>query len=217
MKIFIGYDKRFDAAYRVAKHSVLQIDNTLEVIPLKIDKLKNYLWREKDPLASTEFTITRFLVPYLSDYMGYSLFVDCDVLFKENPRNIIKEIEHSSDVYCVPHNYTPFQDIKMDNRKQHVYPRKNWSSVMLFNNYQCQYLNLRYINSATPSELHQMMWAQSIGKLDPKWNHLVGYYNHPNPSIIHYTDGGPWISGYENCEYSEEWIKNYNDENETRY
>jgi len=213
MKVFIGYDSRFDDAYQVAKHSLFKVNDNVEVYPLKLDKFKNLLFREHDHLASTEFTISRFLVPYLSDYTGFSLFVDCDVLFLEDPMQMLQEIEFLSncDVYCVPHNYSPMSNTKMNNQVQYKYECKNWSSVMLFNNLKCQYLNLKYINSATPLELHQFKWADTIGKLDKKWNHLVGYYDNPNPSIIHYTDGGPWIKDYENCEYANEWITNYNE------
>ena len=90
--------------------------------------------REDDKKGSTEFTISRFLVPFLSEYRGYSMFMDCDVLVLEDLMNIFHEVHSENIVSCVQHDYSPKSNMVMNNQIQHVYPRKNWSSVMVFNN-----------------------------------------------------------------------------------
>jgi hypothetical protein len=207
LNVWIGFDPREMEAYQMATISMLKYNPTLNIRPVLREQLrqKELYWRD-DPLASTEFSLTRFLVPKLSNYVGYSLFVDCDVIATVNLEKILDEADLSKAVNCVQHDYTPNSKIKMDGRTQHVYPRKNWSSVMLFN---CNHkyvrrLTVDYVNRSSPSDLHRMVWAEdSIGELDPSWNCLSGYYDIDKPKIIHYTDGGPWLSKYQDCQYSE--------------
>lgn len=211
MRVFIGYDSREDIAYRVAKASILKYNSSLEVLPIiRKDLIEEGIYSVEDSLGSTEFTITRFLTPYLSNYTGISLFMDCDVLVQTDLEDILVECDLSLPVNCVKHEYTPKTDLKMDNRTQYVYPRKNWSSVMVFN---CEHklirknLTVESVNSSTPKYLHRMGWAEeNIGELHHTWNYLVGYYSDiEKPNILHYTDGGPWFENYKNCEFSENW------------
>lgn len=208
--IYIGYDSREDIAYRVAKQSA----GNHRVHPLIQSNLRasGDYWRDPDKLASTEFSLTRFLVPHLNNYKSWALFVDCDVLFLDDPQNLFDLADDRYALMCVKHNYTPSATMKMDNKLQHLYPRKNWSSVMLFN---CAHpsnkkLTVDVVNAETPSYLHRMMWLndEEIGELPVAWNYLVGWYNEIDdgkPSLIHYTQGGPWFKEYENCEYAHEW------------
>ena len=94
---------------------------------------KKLYWREVDKLASTEFTFTRFLIPHLCNYKGWALFCDSDVVFLENVDNLFALADDKYAVMCVQHDYTPKPGIKMDGQVQTVYPRKNWSSVVLWN------------------------------------------------------------------------------------
>ena len=207
MKIYIGWDSREDIAYQVARHSILKHNSNLEVIPLRLHELREcgVYTREDDKKGSTEFTISRFLVPFLSEYRGYSMFIDCDVLVLEDLMNIFHEVHSENIVSCVQHDYSPKSNMKMNNQMQHVYPRKNWSSVMVFNNVKCKMLTPDVVNTESPMYLHRMYWAKDkIGKLNNKWNHLAGYYN-DKPSLIHYTDGGPWFPEYRDCPFSELW------------
>lgn len=209
LNVWIGFDPREMLAYQMATASIWKYNPTINIRPVLREQLrqKEIYWRD-DPLASTEFSLTRFLVPKLSNYTGYSLFMDCDILATTNVEQILDEADLSKAVNCVQHDYTPKSDVKMDGREQHTYPRKNWSSVMLFN---CSHkytrrLHYRYVNEASPADLHRMTWAEdSIGELSPEWNCLSGYYDLDNPKIIHYTDGGPWLDEYKDCQYSEGW------------
>jgi lipopolysaccharide biosynthesis glycosyltransferase len=209
MKIYIGYDPREEDAYRVAERSA-----GCQTIPLVQSELRyrGFYTRPIDPLSSTEFSFTRFLVPFLNNYEGWALFVDCDVLFLEAPEKLFDLADDKYAVMCVKHDYAPTAKTKMDGQAQHLYPRKNWSSVMLFN---CKHpsnraLTPNVVNSESGSFLHQMKWLkdEEIGELPKEWNWLVGWYKEPedgSPKLLHYTEGGPWFSGYEDCEYSEIW------------
>ena len=81
--VYVGWDSREDIAYQVCRHSLLEratIPTT--VIPIKQHELRDQglYTRELDPLASTEFTYTRFFVPHLQNHQGWALFCDCDFL-----------------------------------------------------------------------------------------------------------------------------------------
>ena len=212
LKVFIGWDSREDIAYQVARYSMLKYNSHIDIKPLKLYELrdKGSYWRAGDKKASTEFTISRFLVPFLSGYEGYSMFCDCDVLAMGDVQEIMREINTDDDrkpVWCVQHDYTPGSAMKMDGQMQHIYPRKNWSSVMVFDNELCENLTPDLVNEETPMFLHRMNWAgngEEVGSLDSKWNSLAGYYDAP-PSLIHYTDGGPWFEKYRDCPHAREW------------
>jgi len=218
MKVYIGWDSREDIAYQVAKKSILKHCSDVEIYPIKQSYLRELgiYTRPIDTQASTEFTITRFLTPFLSGYTGISIFMDCDMLVQTNIKNILKEIDYKDPVTCVQHEpYFPKSSIKMDGREQHFYPKKNWSSFMVFN---CGHpslkdaLSIKEINRKPPSYLHRMEWAESIGSLSHSWNYLAGYYNDiDTPNVIHYTDGGPWFEKYKNCQFSSNWLKVLNE------
>lgn len=214
MKIFIGYEPREDIAYKVCVHSILTRNSDVEIIPLVQQELRDLGWytRDVDKLASTEFTFTRFLVPELCEYNGWALFIDCDTLITIDIQELFNLADDKYAVMCVKHNYKVNNDYKMDGQKQTNYPRKNWSSVMLFN---CSHpsnraLSNRLINDleTTGAHLHRMSWLEDkeIGELNHTWNYLADVYTDiPHPNIIHYTSGGPWFKEYKNCPFSYNW------------
>ena len=214
---FIGYDAKEDIAYRVCKHSLLN----RSTIDTKVMALKQYELREKqlyrrtpDPLASTEFTYTRFLVPALMEYSGWAVFCDCDLLFLSDVRKLFENLSDDKAVYCVKHDYSPSEKHKMDGQKQTIYPRKNWSSFIVFN---CSHpsnkkLTIDIVNSELGSFLHQFKWLKDseIGELDERWNWLEGWtskHNNKDPFAIHFTRGGPWFSEWQDVEYADLWNK----------
>lgn len=214
MKIFVGYDQREDIAFQVCEYSILKHNVEADVIPLKRNDLiaDHHYNRPVDPLAATEFTLTRYLVPHLTNYRGWALYVDCDVLCLSNIQSLFDLADPNYALMCVQHkSYTPKTTHKMDGRIQAVYPRKNWSSVMLWN---CAHPSNRIltpntVNKESPKYFHRFEWLKDelIGNLSVEWNWLVGYYNgsYGTPKILHYTDGGPWFKQYRHCEYSEAW------------
>jgi len=127
LNFFIGYDSKEDIAYRVCKYSLLKRTNAdVTVMSLKLDELiaKNLYTRSIDPLASTQFTYSRFLVPKLTNYEGWAVFCDCDFIFLGDVSNLFKNLDENKAVYCVKHDYTPKEKHKMDGQKQSIYPRK---------------------------------------------------------------------------------------------
>jgi|TARA_B110000971_G_scaffold221533_1_gene269062 lipopolysaccharide biosynthesis glycosyltransferase len=217
LKVFVGYDTKEDIAYQVCKHSIERHSPTAIVKPLKQSELRSQGWytRGNDKLASTEFTFTRFLVPELSNFNGWAVFMDCDMLLTTDIKELFDQADDKYAIMCVHHDYAPKEGIKMDGQKQTVYPRKNWSSVMLFN---CGHpankaLTMDLVNEPeiNGAYLHRFSWLASddlIGEISPEWNWLVGHYQEPTdgtPKLIHYTEGGPWFENYRTCEYHKEW------------
>ena len=220
-KIFIGYDSREDIAYQVCKQSLIDTcskPHELDIVPIKLQDVKEQgiYTREDDILGSTEFTFSRFLVPYLADYNGWALFIDCDFLFL---RDVIElfNCTHNASKYalmCAKHTYTPKNKTKMDGKKQFNYPRKNWSSCILWN---CNHPSNKGITpelinnrSITGEYLHRFSWLpdSEIGTISHEWNWLVNWYQEPvdgTPSALHYTEGGPWFKDYQRCEYAVDW------------
>jgi len=135
LRVYIGYDSREDIAYQVCKHSILRRNKDVDVRPLKQKELREqgYYDRPIDKLASTEFTFTRFLIPELNNFNGWALFMDCDMILQTDIAELFAQADDKYAVMCVHHDYTPKEGTKMDGQVQTVYPRKNWSSVMLIN------------------------------------------------------------------------------------
>jgi len=211
LNVFIGYDRREPVAYHVLAHSILRHASIpVSIVPLKRELLGRLYTRGRGPTESTEFSLTRFLVPALSGYRGWSLFMDCDMLCKMDFALVEKQIERQGDkaVLVCKHNYTPSSKRKFLNQVQTVYPRKNWSSFMLFNNARCKALSAKYVNSASGLDLHRFNWIRNeqIGELPIEWNWLVGEYKHNRRAkIVHFTLGGPWFRKYRDCDYALEW------------
>jgi len=214
MKVFVGYDPREDMAYQVCKHSILKHSPNADVRPLVQKELRQAGWykRPVDQLASTEFTFTRFLIPELTNYKGWAVFMDCDMILTTDIAELFAKADDKYAVMCVQHDYTPKEGMKMDGQKQTVYPRKNWSSVVLWN---CGHPSNKVVDQDMVNEkelngayFHRFRWLEDseIGKLDHTWNYLVGVYDDiETPNLIHYTEGGPWFENYRDCEFNELW------------
>ena len=219
-KVFIGWDSREQDAAEVCRYSILK--HTSEPVEIHFLKLKELqaqdglYTRESDPDSSTEFTFSRFLVPYLCNYTGTALFVDCDFLFTHDIAELFDLATDEHAVHVVQHNYVPPNTIKMDGQTQHQYPRKNWSSLMLFNcaHPDCAVLTRDIVNTQTGQYLHRFEWTDKIGNLNRTWNWLVNWYHEPvdgKPKAIHYTEGGPWFPAHEHTEYGANWVNMYNE------
>ena len=220
MKVFVGYDPREDIAYQVCKHSIVTKQPAAEIRPLKQQELRDAGWytRPKDKLASTEFTFTRFLIPELMNFKGWAVFMDCDMILTTDIKELFDQADDKYAVMCVQHDYTPKEGMKMDGQKQTIYPRKNWSSVVLFN---CAHpsnarLTQDMVNDTelNGAYFHRFSWLkdEEVGELDHTWNYLVGVYDDiETPKLIHYTEGGPWFENYRNCEFSDLWKQELQD------
>ena len=221
LKIYIGWDSREDIAYQVAKQSILDHASVpVDIIPLKQKELRKrgIYTRDVDKLASTEFTFTRFLIPELTGFEGWALFIDCDFVFLDDVKKLFDHADNKYAIMCAQHDYTPSNTEKMDGQTQTIYPRKNWSSMMLIN---CghpdnQSLTHEVVNdkSRTGAYFHRFSWLKDdvIGEVSHEWNWLVGWYSEPadgQPKALHYTEGGPWFEHYQNCEYNYQWYTSH--------
>lgn len=210
--VFIGFDPRETVAWHVLCHSILvRSSQPVSFIPLALDHLHDVYTRPRDPLQSTDFSFTRFLVPYLSGYTGWSIYLDCDIIMQADIAELWSLRDEQYAVMCVKHQHQPSESTKFLGATQTVYPKKNWSSVLLYNNAKCATLTPEYVNSATGLELHQFSWLlgeQEIGELPKTWNHLVGY-DAPDALAknIHFTTGGPYFKEYSYCEHSGNWFR----------
>lgn len=212
IRIFIGYDPREAVAYHVLAHSVLARSSMpVQFVPLSLSNLRQVFNRDKHPLQSTEFSFSRFLVPYLSGYEGWSMFCDCDMLMIDDVARLWALRDDKFAVQVVKHEHRPKESIKFLDAPQSQYEKKNWSSVILFNNSRCRALTAEYANTASGLELHQFKWLGDdalIGGLPARWNHLVDYDPSLPPneiSFLHYTEGGPYFAKYRDCGYADLW------------
>jgi len=208
--VFIGYDPREAVAFSVLSYSIhARASQPVSIAPLVLDQLREVLTRPRHPLQSTDFSFSRFLTPYLSGYRGWSIFMDCDMLMLEDVVQLDALRDERYAVMVVKHDHVPREHRKFLGEPQSKYEKKNWSSVMLFNNEKCRALTPEYVNQASGLELHQFKWLagdELIGDLPARWNHLVGYDPpRTDAALVHYTLGGPYFAEFESCEYAREW------------
>lgn len=227
MRVYIGCDEREIAAVEVCAKSLLAVTHG-EIVPELLDARKLYdqglLWRPVDQrggqdydltsnaFTSTRFKFSRFLVPIICQ-AGHALFVDCDTVFVEDPRRMLEShlAKHAVGVAAHDEAKYPASAYKMVNQWQDSYPRKNQSSVMLFN---CNHpanrrLSLRDVNERRAVDLHNFYWLNvhhELGYLHPRWNWLVDVEPQPEHiGIAHLTLGGPWIKGWQGGSFDNEW------------
>ena len=205
IRVFIGYDKREDAAFSVLSHSIHRLaSEPVSITPVMLSQLRGVYHREPNPLQSTEFSFSRFLTPYLCGYEGWAIFMDNDMLVRDDIAKLWRLRDDRYGVQVVKHNHVPTQDVKFLGMTQTKYEKKNWSSVMLMNTARCTRLTPEYINSASGLELHQFKWLdgdQLIGELPHGWNHLVDYDPYDAAaSLVHFTSGGPYFNETADCQ-----------------
>ena len=210
-RVFVGFDTKEVIAYHVLAQSILENSSMpVEFSPIVLKNLEGIFTRERNNLQSTEFSFSRFLVPALSNFEGWSLFMDCDMMLRADIAELWKLRDNRYAAMCVKHDYVPKIETKFLGQTQTKYEKKNWSSVILFNNAKCRALTPDYVNSATGLQLHQFKWLENddlIGELPREWNWLVNEYEYnPDAKNVHFTDGGPYFEEYKDCDYAEEWF-----------
>lgn len=224
-KVFIGYDTRIPLAFSVAVNSMLATaSKPVEINPLLLPLLKaaGYYSRPitkkngvmNDDISgapmATEFAVSRFLVPFLSGYQGWSIFCDSDFLFLDDIHKVFELADPKKAVMCVKHEYNPTGQVKMDGQVQTNYQKKNWSSFMMFNclHPKNKFLSLGNVNKLAGRDLHRFCWLdeEDIGDLPEVWNWLEGHSDENlKPKAVHFTRGTPDMPGYEGVPYADLW------------
>lgn len=210
-RIYIGFDSKEVVAYHVLCQSILEKSSIpVSFTPVALNHVRPVFTRERNALQSTEFSFSRFLVPYLSGFEGWSLFIDCDTLVRADIAELWALRNDRYAAMCVKHDYVPKTETKFLGHIQTKYNKKNWSSVLLFNNGKCRKLEPGYVSSATGLELHQFKWLESdelIGELPAAWNWLVSEYDYRRDAkLVHFTDGGPYFDEHKDDDYADEWF-----------
>lgn len=209
IRIAIGYDERESIAYHTFCQSILEKSSQpLAFTPLVLSSLPSYTEKHKD--GSNSFIYSRFLTPSLFNFEGWAIFADGDMICREDIYNLWKLRDDTKALLCAKHDYkSKYQEKYLGNKNQD-YPRKNWSSLVLWN---CGHtanrvLTPQFVQNQSGAFLHRFTWLQDdqIGELDLSWNWLTTEYpRNIDAKILHYTLGTPCFKDYWNCEMSEEW------------
>lgn len=225
IRIFVGFDGRRPTDYAATVRSILDHCPRAQITPLLLPHLRALgLYRRptsekngvlfdeiSDAPMSTEFAISRFLVPFLCGHKGKAIFVDGDFLFRSDPSVLLDYVTADTAVAVVKHNHVDQSETKMDGQPQSNYYRKNWSSLIVFN---CQHqgnaaLTPEHVNSVPGRYLHAFVWLNDadIKEIPAEWNWLEGHDdNSVVPHAVHYTRGTPDVIGYE-LPFADEWRK----------
>lgn len=208
----MGYDAVEAGAYYTMCHSLnLRSSEPISITPVALSHLKGILSRDRDPKQSNDFAFSRWLVPWIFGYEGWAVFSDCDMILLDDPAKLWSLRDDRYAIQCVQHDFTPRVDTKFLGTEQTRYDRKCWSSLMLMNCSKLEMLTPEYVNTAPGLDLHQFKYLgdELIGEIPRAWNKLVGYDKAPAPSLVHWTEGGPYFRGYEDVDHAREYWETY--------
>ncbi len=213
INIVVGFDQRESVTYHTFTQSIIEKASLpISFTPLAINTLKGY--EEKHEDKSNDFVYSRFLTPYLNDFKGWAIFADGDMICQTDIKELWDLRDESKALLVVKHDYQTKAHQKYLGNINENYPRKNWSSVILWN---CAHPKHRvltpdFIASQTGKFLHRFSWLDhaDIGELPPEWNWLaIEYPENKNSKLIHYTLGTPCFKDYKNTEMADIWHEAY--------
>lgn len=211
--IFIGYDPREAVAYHTCVNSIIRhASKPVAIIPLALNLFEDYNETHTD--GSNHFIYSRFLVPHLMEYTGWAIFIDGDMIVRDDITELWNLRNDYKDIMVVKHDYKTKMTEKYLGAKNENYPRKNWSSVILWNcaSFPNRKLTPAFIENATGAELHRFTWIddERIGELPKEWNWLPDEYG-PNPDakLLHYTLGTPCFHEFATTPQGEEWHREH--------
>lgn len=207
--VFIGYDPREAIAFHVCANSIIRNSSRpVSIIPVALSLFKDYSETHTD--GSNHFIYTRFLVPYLMSWSGSAIFIDGDMIVRGDIAELWDLRDLAKDVMVVKHNYKTKMKTKYLGSKNEDYPRKNWSSVILWNcsTFPNRKLTPEFVQGQPGSFLHRFSWLddERIGELPIEWNWLPDEFG-PNTDakLLHYTLGTPSFHEFADTPQSEEW------------
>ena len=209
IKIAVGYDERESVALHTFVQSLIEkTSQPFSVTPLILKALPNY--DEKHLDGSNAFIYSRFLTPFLFDFSGWAIFADGDMICLADIAELWDLRDDSKAVICVKHDYKTKAREKYLGNSNQDYPRKNWSSLVLWN---CAHpankiLTPDFVQKQTGAFLHRFTWLTDdlIGELPLEWNWLVTEYpDNYSANLLHYTLGTPCFADYREGDMSEVW------------
>jgi lipopolysaccharide biosynthesis glycosyltransferase len=207
--VYIGYDPREPVAFHACASSIIRRSSQpVSIIPLYLPSLQGYVEKHKD--GSNQFIYSRFLVPLLQGFEGHAIFMDGDMIVKDDIAKLWELRDSTKGVQVVKHNYRTKHATKYLGNKNEDYPKKNWSSVILWNcsHFPNKKLTAEYVQNASGAHLHRFEWLdeERIGEIPMEWNWLVEEYPHNNDAkLLHYTLGSPCFKDYINCDHAVDW------------
>ena len=213
INLVVGFDQREAVAYHVFCQTIIdRATMPVQFLPLAENTLNKY--KEVHADGSNKFIYSRFLTPYLMNFSGWAIFADGDMVCQADIAELWSLRDESKAVQVVQHDYKTKAVKKYLGNKNEDYPRKNWSSLILWN---CSHpknaiLTPEFIQSQPGSYLHRFSWLDDelIGRLDAEWNWLaIEYPENPNAKLIHYTLGTPCFKDYANESMSDIWKTSY--------
>ena len=214
IKIFIGYDTKETVAYHVCSNSIIRhATQPIALMPLSLSLLSTYNETHND--GSNDFIYTRFLIPTLQNYIGWAIYVDGDMILRDDILKLWNMRDDTKAVMVVKHDYETKQPVKYLGKQNENYPRKNWSSVILWN---CEHpsnkiVTTEYVQNSPGSILHRFAWLDDseIGELPLVWNWLPDEFGVNNEAkLLHYTLGTPCFTEYQDSPMSDEWVTELN-------
>lgn len=209
VRLVVGFDQREAIAYHAFCQSVIESSSVpLHFIPLAENTLNDY--KETHTDGSNRFIYSRFLTPHLYNFSGWAIFADGDMICRKDINKLWQLRDETKAILVVKHDYKTKASKKYFGNINESYPRKNWSSVVLWNcaHSKNQILTPKFIQEKDGSFLHRFSWLDDaeIGELPMEWNWLVDEYpDNPNAKLVHYTLGTPCLKDYKNCHMSEFW------------
>ena len=213
VSLYVGFDDREAIAYHVFCHSVIKNTSIpVKILPLVLNQLSEY--NEKHQDRSNDFVYSRFLIPYLNEFNGWAIFADGDMICQADLKELIEMADPNKAVMVVKHDYQTKTSIKYLGNINENYPRKNWSSVILWN---CSHpkhkiLTPDFIANQTGKFLHRFSWLDDddIGELPIEWNWLAcEYEKNVKAKLIHYTLGTPCFKDFRDTDMAEIWYDYY--------
>lgn len=213
IRILIGFDQREAVAYHIFCQSVLEkTSRPVSFTPLALNSLDSY--KETHTDGSNTFIYSRFLSPFLCDFQGWAIFADGDMICRDDIAKLWDLRDDSKALLCVKHEYKTKEQKKYLGNKNLDYPRKNWSSLVLWN---CAHpkhkiLTPEFVSGQTGAFLHRFSWLddKEIGELPKEWNWLTTEYeDNYDAKLLHYTLGTPCFEDYWDAEMSDEWHNCY--------
>jgi lipopolysaccharide biosynthesis glycosyltransferase len=207
--VFIGYDPREAIAFHVCANSIIrQASRPVCIVPLALNLFQDYTETHTD--GSNQFIYSRFLVPHLMDYTGWAIFIDGDMIVRGDIAELWDLKDPYHDVMVVKHDYKTRMPVKYLGAKNEDYPRKNWSSVILWNcnSFPNRKLTPEFVQHATGSFLHRFSWLDDarVGELPKEWNWLPDEYGENlDAKLLHYTLGTPCFQEFADTPQGSEW------------